>query len=180
VLAKNGSVFISYGMTVSGLQEGNWTGLVTEDLVKIAATANDWCANTIRIQVNQDLLLGPTATTFDPEYMAAIESEVSLAESYHLVVVLNDQTNFSPAYGHYRRADAGDRGLLEGHDQVYGHDPQVIRPVQRAADVRAPMPDPPWRLWLNGGTFKGCATRSAWRPRRVRSVHGGRAQPVLD
>ncbi|HMD22630.1 MAG TPA: hypothetical protein VKH61_00930, partial [Streptosporangiaceae bacterium] len=51
VLAKNGSVFISYGMTVSGLQEGNWTGLVTEDLVKIAATANDWCANTIRIQV---------------------------------------------------------------------------------------------------------------------------------
>src|SRR5580704_11069072 len=32
VLAKNGSVFISYGMTVSGLQEGNWTGLVTEDL----------------------------------------------------------------------------------------------------------------------------------------------------
>ena len=90
VLAKNGSVFVSYGMTVSGLQEGNWTGLVTEDLIKIAATANDWCANTIRIQVNQDLLVGPTATTFDPEYMAAIESEVSLAESYHLVVVLND------------------------------------------------------------------------------------------
>src|SRR5580700_9793046 len=64
VLAKNGSVFISYGMTVSGLQEGNWTGLVTEDLIKIAATANDWCANTIRIQVNQDLLLGPRATTW--------------------------------------------------------------------------------------------------------------------
>src|SRR6516165_1014725 len=66
VLAKNGSVFISYGMTVSGLQEGNWTQLIPQDLAKIAATANDWCANTIRIQLNQDLLLGPNGTNFDP------------------------------------------------------------------------------------------------------------------
>src|ERR1700724_1568253 len=103
VLAKDGSVFISYGMTVSGLQEGNWEGLVTEDLIKIAATAKYWCANTIRIQVNQDLLLGPKATSFDPQYMAAIESEVSLAESYNLVVVLNDETNFAPqAIRHYQ------------------------------------------------------------------------------
>src|SRR5215471_15221541 len=48
VLAKNGSVFLSYGMTVSGLQEGNWTALIPQDLAKIAATANGWCANTIR------------------------------------------------------------------------------------------------------------------------------------
>ena len=95
VLAKNGSPFISYGMTVSGLQEGNWIQLIPLDLEAIAATADDWCANTVRIQVNQDLLLGPTGTSFDPQYMAAIESEVSLAESYNLVVVLNDETNFS-------------------------------------------------------------------------------------
>jgi hypothetical protein len=158
VLAKNGSVFISYGMTVSGLQEGNWAGLVTEDLIKIAATANDWCANTIRIQVNQDLLLGPTATSFDPEYMAAIESEVSLAESYHLVVVLNDETNFSPpAIRHYQAGPtAGTEVFWKDMTRDYGNDPQVIFDLFNEPRTSVPyMPDSTlWRLWLNGGTFK--------------------------
>ena len=158
VLAKNGSVFISYGMTVSGLQEGNWAGLVTEDLIKIAATANDWCANTIRIQVNQDLLLGPTATSFDPEYMAAIESEVSLAESYHLVVVLNDETNFSPpAIRHYQAGPtAGTEVFWKDMTRYYGNDPQVIFDLYNEPRTSVPyMPDSTlWRLWLNGGTFK--------------------------
>jgi Cellulase (glycosyl hydrolase family 5) len=158
VLAKNGSVFISYGMTVSGLQEGNWTGLVTEDLIKIAATANAWCANTIRIQVNQDLLLGPTATSFDPEYMAAIESEVSLAESYDLVVVLNDETNFSsPAIRHYQAGPtAGTEVFWKTMTKYYGNDPQVIFDLYNEPRTSVPyMPDSTlWRLWLNGGTFK--------------------------
>ena len=158
VLAKNGSVFISYGMTVSGLQEGNWTGLVTEDLIKIAATANDWCANTIRIQVNQDLLLGPTATSFDPEYMAAIESEVSLAESYKLVVVLNDETNFAAqAIRHYQAGPTpGTEVFWKTMTRYYGNDPQVIFDLFNEPRTSVPyMPDSTlWRLWLNGGTFK--------------------------
>jgi Cellulase (glycosyl hydrolase family 5) len=158
VLAKNGSVFISYGMTVSGLQEGNWTGLVTEDLIKIAATANAWCANTIRIQVNQDLLLGPTGTSFDPEYMAAIESEVSLAESYDLVVVLNDETNFSsPAIRHYQAGPtSGTEVFWKDMTRYYGNDPQVIFDLYNEPRTSVPyMPDSTlWRLWLNGGTFK--------------------------
>jgi hypothetical protein len=151
-------VFISYGMTVSGLQEGNWTGLVTEDLVKIAATANDWCANTIRIQVNQDLLIGPKGTSFDPEYMAAIESEVSLAESYNLVVVLNDETNFSPpAIRHYQAGPTvGTEVFWKDMTRYYGNDPQVIFDLYNEPRTSVPyMPDSTlWRLWLNGGTFK--------------------------
>ena len=157
VLAKNGSVFISYGMTVSGLQEGNWTQLIPQDLAKIAATANDWCANTIRIQLNQDLLLGPNGTSFDPEYMAAIESEVSLAESYHLVVVLNDETNFSPpAVRHYQAGPTpGTLAFWQELTKVYGHDPQVIFDLFNEPRTSGPyMPAPElWRLWLNGGTF---------------------------
>src|SRR3984957_21181887 len=65
VLAKNGSVFISYGMTVSGLQEGNWTQLIPLDLARIKATAEAWCSNTVRLQFNQDLLLGPNGTGFN-------------------------------------------------------------------------------------------------------------------
>jgi Cellulase (glycosyl hydrolase family 5) len=158
VLAKNGSVFISYGMTVSGLQEGNWTELITNDLADITATANDWCANTVRIQVNQDLLLGPKGTSFDPEYMAAIESEVSLAESYNLVVVLNDETNFSPpAIRHYQAGPTlGTEVFWKDMTKVYGNDPQMIFDLYNEPRTSVPyMPDATlWRLWLDGGTFK--------------------------
>ena len=159
VLAKNGSVFISYGMTVSGLQEGNWTQLIPLDLAKIAATANDWCANTVRIQVNQDLLLGPNGTSFNPEYMAAIESEVSLAESYHLVVVLNDETNFSPPSVRKYQNDPtpGTEIFWKDLTRVYGNDPQVIFDLFNEPRTSVPtMPDATlWRLWLDGGTFEG-------------------------
>jgi len=158
VLAGNGSVFISYGMTVSGLQEGNWTGLVTSDLEKIAATANDWCANTVRIQVNQDLLLGPDGTSFDPEYMAAIESEVNLAESYHLVVVLNDETNFSPPAVRHYQADPTPETEVFWKDmtKLYGNDPQIIFDLYNEPRTSVPYMGQAtlWRLWLNGGTFK--------------------------
>jgi len=158
VLAKNGSPFISYGMTVSGLQEGNWTGLVTQDLAKIVATANDWCANTVRVQVNQDLLLGPDGTGFDPEYLAAIESEVSLAESYHLVVVLNDETNFSPPAVRHYQADPTPETLVFWKDmtKLYGDDPQVIFDLYNEPRTSVPSMGEAtlWRLWLDGGTFK--------------------------
>ena len=158
VLAKNGSVFISYGMTVSGLQEGNWTELIPQDLAKIAATANGWCANTVRIQLNQDLLLGPNGTSFNPEYMAAIQSEVSLAESYSLVVVLNDETNFSaPPIRHYQAGPTtGTLTFWTDMTKVYGDDPQVIFDLYNEPRTSLPtMPVPElWRLWLNGGTFK--------------------------
>jgi hypothetical protein len=159
VLAKNGSTFISYGMTVSGLQEGNWTDLIESDLQKIAATANDWCANTVRIQVNQDLLLGPHGGEFNEEYMAAIESEVSLAENYGLVVVLNDETNFSPMRVRHFQADptAETEVFWKDMTELYGHDPQMIFDLYN--EPRTSVPDMGqatlWRLWLNGGTFKG-------------------------
>jgi Cellulase (glycosyl hydrolase family 5) len=158
VLAGDGSVFISYGMSVSGLQEGNWMGLVTGDMEKIAATANDWCANTVRIQVNQDLLIGPLGKTWDPEYMAAIESEVNLAESYHLVVVLNDETNFAPLNVRHYQADPTPGTLVFWKDmtRLYGNDPQVIFDLYNEPRTSLPyMPDATlWRLWLDGGTFK--------------------------
>jgi len=158
VLAKNGSVFISYGMTVSGLQEGNWAQLIPLDLAKIAVIADDWCANTVRIQLNQDLLLGPNGTGFDPEYMAAIQSEVSLAENYKLVVVLNDETNFSPPAVRHYQADptVGTEVFWRDMTRVYGSDPQVIFDLYNEPRTSVPtMPEATlWRLWLNGGYFK--------------------------
>jgi Cellulase (glycosyl hydrolase family 5) len=159
VLAKNGSVFISYGMTVSGLQEGNWTDLIGLDLAKIAVTANNWCANTIRIQLNQDILLGPNGTGFDPEYMNAIESEVALAESYKLVVVLNDETNFSARFirKFQNGPTPGTEIFWKDIAKVYGNDPQVIFDLFNEPRTFVPgmSQAQEWRLWLNGGVFRG-------------------------
>jgi hypothetical protein len=105
VLDAGGQPFVSYGITVPGLQFMNWQKSRELDLEKIAAIADYWCANTVRLQLNQDDLLPPDGTGYDPAYLAAIESEVSMAEHYHLVVVLNDNTEFaSPGAGPGRAA----------------------------------------------------------------------------
>ncbi len=159
VLAGDGSDFITYGIAVSGLQRDDWTQLITQDLADIKATAESWCSNTVRIQANQYLLLGPNGTGFNAEYMAAIQSEVSLAESYKLVVVLNDETNFSPlAVRHYQAGPTpGTLTFWKDMAQVWGNDPQVIFDLYNEPRTSVPtMPDSTlWKLWLDGGTFKG-------------------------
>jgi hypothetical protein len=159
VLAGDGSEFITYGMSVSGLQEGNWTQLIPLDLDRIKATAEDWCSNTVRIQLNQDLLLGPNGTGFNSEYMAAIQSEVSLAESYRLVVVLNDETNFSPVpVRHYQAGPTpGTEVFWKDMAKLYGDDPQIIFDLYNEPRTSVPyMTDATlWKLWFGGGTFKG-------------------------
>jgi hypothetical protein len=95
VLGSRRQVFVSYGITVPGLQSLNWPDFVSLDLEKIAATAEDWCANTVRLQLSQDDLLGADGTGFNQAYLTAVESEVTAAEQDHLVVVLNDNTEFA-------------------------------------------------------------------------------------
>jgi hypothetical protein len=159
VLAADGKPFVSYGLTVPGLQGIDWAGLVTMDLAKIAATANDWCANTVRLQLNQDFLLGPAGTGFNRAYMAAIRSEVALAEHYKLVVVLNDETNFGPPAAQIlqRGPTPGTETFWKDLAKVYGNDPQVIfdlfnEPRMYSAGMSQAQE---WHLWLDGGTFRG-------------------------
>ena len=159
VLGADGKPFVSYGLTVPGLQGIDWAGLVTMDLAKIAATANDWCANTVRLQLNQDFLLGPAGTGFNRAYMAAIRSEVALAEHYKLVVVLNDETNFGPPAAQIRQRGPtpGTETFWKDLAKVYGNDPQVIfdlfnEPRMYSAGMSQAQE---WHLWLDGGTFRG-------------------------
>jgi hypothetical protein len=159
VTGADGKPFVSYGLTVPGLQGTNWAGLVTMDLAKIEATANDWCANTVRLQLNQDDLLGPDGTGFNQAYMAAIKSEVALAEHYKLVVVLNDETNFGPpgVQNLQRGPTPGTEVFWKDLAQVYGNDPQVIfdlfnEPRMYSAGMSQAQE---WHLWLDGGTFRG-------------------------
>jgi hypothetical protein len=159
VLGADEKPFVSYGLTVPGLQSLDWVGSVTLDRVKIAATANAWCGNTVRLQLNQNELLGPDGTGFDQAYMTAIEAEVSLAERYQLVVVLNDETNLAtPGEQSVQRGPTRDTETFwRDLAKVYGNDPQVIfdlfnEPRMYSAGMSQARE---WHLWLDGGWYGG-------------------------
>ena len=63
-----------------GLRGLDWRTFGPLDLAKIAATAQAWCGNTVRLQLNQDNLLSPEGTGLDQAYLKAIETEVTAAE----------------------------------------------------------------------------------------------------
>jgi hypothetical protein len=159
VLGADKKPFVSYGITVPGLQGPDWTSFTALDLQKITATADQWCANTVRLQLNQDDLLGPDGTGVDKAYLAAIEAEVSLAEQDHLVVVLNDETNLSPPPAQYleRGPTPATETFWKVLANIYGDDPQVIfdlfnEPRMYSAGMSQAQE---WHLWLDGGLYQG-------------------------
>jgi len=144
---------------VPGLQNPDWQQWFSLDLAKIAATAKDWCANTVRLQLSQDNLLGPNGTSFDQAYMTAIEAEVTVAEDDHMVVVLNDNTEF--AAPDVRAVQKGPTPATETFwkdlTSLYGNDPQVIfdlfnEPRTYSAGMSQAQE---WQLWRDGGEFQG-------------------------
>ena len=182
VLDQSGNAFVSYGLTVPGLQVLNWRDFTELDLEKITAIAHDWCANTVRLQLSQGNLLGLNGTGFNQAYLAAIESEVSLAENYHLVVVLNDQTEFDGPVA--RSTQRGPTAVTETFWRdmtlLYGNDPQVIfdlfnEPRTYSAGMSQARE---WQLWLNGGWFGGTFFRDG-PASGLRPQYPGRPEPVL-
>ncbi|HJY57960.1 MAG TPA: cellulase family glycosylhydrolase, partial [Streptosporangiaceae bacterium] len=159
VLDASQKPFISYGITVPGLQGPDWTSYTALDLQKITATATEWCANTVRLQLDQDDLLGPDGTSVNQAYLAAIEAEVSLAEHDHLAVVLNDETNLSPTPAQYmeRGPTPDTETFWKVLAKLYGHDPQVIfdlfnEPRMYSTGMSQAQE---WHLWLDGGLYQG-------------------------
>jgi hypothetical protein len=151
--------FISYGITVPGLQGPGWARYTALDLQKITATATNWCANTVRLQLNQDDLLGPDGTSVNQAYLAAVQDEVALAEYDQLVVVLNDETNLSPTPAQYteRGPTPATETFWKVLAKLYGNDPQVIfdlfnEPRMYSAGMSQAQE---WHLWLDGGLFHG-------------------------
>ena len=157
VLGADGKVFVSYGTTVAGLQSPYWQSSINEDLQEIAATADDWCANTVRLQLSQDLLVGPTGA-INPAYQNAIQAEVSAAESDHLVVVLNDSTELTdPIWNEELGPTSGTEAFWQVLAGIYGNNPQVIFDLFNEPRTYASgmSPAQEWKLWLDGGNFAG-------------------------
>jgi hypothetical protein len=156
VIGKGGKVFIPYGITVPGLFHPRGYSAATKklDYEKIAATANSWCANTVRLQISQAALVGPKPIA---GFLKDIEGEVTKAESYHLVVVLNDQTESDP--GDSPGPTDATVAFWKILTRVYHNDPQVIfdvfnEPRIKTGKVCGTAAD--WRIWQQGtGSFLG-------------------------
>jgi hypothetical protein len=159
VFDGSGKPFVSYGLTVAGLQGPDWSSDTADDLLEIAAAAQDWCANTVRLQVDQDSLIGAQGTAFNRAYLTAIENEVALAEHDGLVVVVNDETNYSaPAVRNSELAPTpATETFWKDLAKVYGKDPQVLFDLfNEPRTYSAGMSDAQeWHLWLDGGSYDG-------------------------
>ncbi len=159
VFGANGKPFVSYGITIPDMQGPHWANFVGLDEAKISAIADDWCANTVRFQFNEDNLIGPNGTGFNKAYLKAIEALVSASESDQLVVVLNDSTEFAP--NGEPRSQAGPKFGTEifwkDMTALYGKDPQVIFDLFNEPRMYHPGMSlfEKWHLWLNGGEFNG-------------------------
>ena len=159
VLGAHGKLFVSYGITVPDMQGPHWANSVSLDEAKIAAIADDWCANTVRFQLDEDNLIGPNGTTFNKAYLKAIKALVSESESDQLVVVLNDSTEFAPNEESLSQAGPkmGTEIFWKDMTALYGKDPQVIFDLFNEPRMYHPGMSlaEKWHLWLNGGTFNG-------------------------
>ena len=155
VLGANGKAFVPYGITVTGLALADFKELIPLDDAKIKATASFWCANTVRLQISQDTLVGPKGNSISNALLLAIAGEVKLALKSHLVVVLNAQTEDVGDEPAPTRATAAFWRLLS---QLYGHNPQVIFDLfnqpRIETQARCGLPAD-WSCWLTGEHFQG-------------------------
>lgn len=186
VTGSNGSVFIPYGTTVPGLSSPTFssdpssyvTNVVEDkDIPKVDATADDWCSNTVRLQVSQ-YNVTPDGSTCDTSFLdEALDPEVHEAELDGLVPVINDQTESDSAANVEKDPTTATFtfwNCVNQHQEnwtggvEYGQDPQVIFDVfnEPRADACTGNggngPNGPYNmsLWRNGGTFTGCGQTS--------------------
>lgn len=185
VYGKGNAPFISYGATVAfSLDAKTWPsgatakGDMDEKEIKWAAT--DWCANTVRIQVNQDLL-DPTGSLLgvNTSYLDAIEAEVTYAKSFGLVVVLNDSTESSANSGNEKGPTQTTFAFWLWMAGIYGSDPAhvIFDPFNEPRDTNSQMSPQAWNTWFNGnGTYYGMNLLAKWvhfiAPRNLLWIEG--------
>jgi hypothetical protein len=157
---KGATVFRSYGPTIAfTLDATTWNPKTTVtgdmDEKEIGWAADDWCANTVRIQVNQDLLI-ERDFAIDQSYLNAIEAEVQDAVNHGLVVVLNDSTESSAYASKELEPDLYTEFFWLEMARLYGHgasNPQHINGPEHVIFDLFNEPrdsDTSWTTWYYG------------------------------
>jgi hypothetical protein len=138
IYQADGSRYIPYGVTVSGLERSDWANFISEDDAEIQAAATTWCANTIRFQVSEYYV------NHDSKLLAEMKNEISLAESLGMVAVINDNPEWDP--NRPPMPTSVTETFWRTVATMYANDPQVAFDVYNE-------PRGSWDCWLNGGNY---------------------------
>jgi hypothetical protein len=174
VRQRNGRLYIPYGVTVSGLAHAGYQRYLAADGAQIRAAAVYWCANTVRIQVAPDNLVGASGTGYSKRFMTAIKAEVAAAQRYGLVPVLCAQTE---DVGHQSGPTAATFAFWHAMAGVYGRDRQVAFDLFNEPRDGLGTAAQDWRMWQWGGTSQG--TRYFGMQQLVEAVRYAGARNLL-
>ena len=155
---STGRRFIPYGLSVvGGPQTTTWNRNEKAALAQIVAAHDYWHANTIRLQVSENLVFDkpPPGRTFNVRFVRSLDRLVCAILRRHDVPVINDTTLFT---GHSRGPRARTLRFWRFIAQRYGNrfpvifdlynEPQVTRDPRTG---RFMAPAHAWRVWRDGG-----------------------------
>lgn len=171
IIDGDNQVFVPYGATLStpeyypgtyfdSSQNKNQSTLA-QTKAQIKAIADNWCGNTVRLQVEQDELVGVDGKSYNSAYMGYLKSIVSYAENLGLSVVINAQTEPGGA-SNVTENEPLPTTVTEvfwhDMDKVYARDPLVVydifnEPRPNAFYSTAQPQTTYWNDWQSGGTF---------------------------
>jgi Cellulase (glycosyl hydrolase family 5) len=143
--------YIPYGISLTGLAHPNYAPRVAQDESGILAAADDWCANTIRLQIRQANLVSATGHIHKP-FLDAVIKEVRFAEKQGLVVVLNLQWQLDPHRLYASMPTRRSKAFWSSLASHFGTDPDVIFDIFNEPAQRAPCG---WAFWHYGGWCRG-------------------------
>ncbi len=166
-LTMSRKIFTPYGFTLSSTQYpdgASGTGgplyldgadefptMASQAEAQISAVAGAWHGNTVRLQIEQDTLLGSGGAT----YLSDIRQIVRYAKSLGLVVVLNDNTK--PAGTATTDEALPTQATIRFWQELapyYARERSIIiDPFNEPRDVKEPSDQTAWGLWKDGGSY---------------------------
>lgn len=153
VYSATGARYIPYGLNVVGIGHALDSTTAERDMAVIDAAAHGWCANTVRLQVNQDQLV-TSSGHINRAFLSALQGEVAHAESLGLMVAINDQAQ-NDGVPWETMPTFRSRVLWDSMTYHYGHDPRVIFDLFNEPSLGKLHVRDSWAFWRNGGRALG-------------------------
>jgi len=143
--------YIPFGISLTGLAHADYAARMAQDEAGIAAAADYWCANTVRLQIRQANLVSITGHVHRA-FLTAVTTEVRFAEARGLVVVLNLQWQLDRASLVESMPTQRSKSFWSSLAFHFGTDPSVIFDIYNEPAQRAPCG---WAFWRDGGMCRG-------------------------
>ena len=143
--------YIPYGISIVGLAHTGYASLVAQDKADITAAADDWCANTVRLQVRQANLVSISGHV-SQAFLSAVTTEVRFAEARGLVVVLNLQWQLDGDSLLESMPTHRSEAFWSSLASHFGRDPDVVFDIYNEPEQHAACG---WAFWHDGGVCHG-------------------------